>query len=412
MKNYVVILHARCRQSTNTGSFAYRISYEGKSSLISKCISTEGLTSVRTFLYAIIDVLLQTPEGVNISIITNLESFILPFKSGQARIRLANGAQDNGDLWSRIYELVDHKTVVNADYISSSDPNFLPIVKESEAVLRIGNPENVEETSLNYIRHHMGHTTIAIANFKGGVAKTTSTINLAGIFQRKGYKVLVIDHDPQGNLTSGFGIGINENIRTLHEAIIDMNSLPIYSVRENLDIVPSDIRLSSIEKELRGTKGRVKRLAELLSQVKENYDIILIDCPPNHGVGSNSALVAADYVLIPMEATLFSIKGLKEMFETIEVAKGINKTIKILGIFITRFRKTKDKLNVLTELHERYPDIVLQAIIRDTTSVSAGQLARTDILTYDPRSKGAEDYINLANEIIDKLSNNGTDSDN
>lgn len=250
---------------------------------------------------------------------------------------------------------------------------------------------------------------IAITNFKGGVGKTTTTINLAHLFSRKGLKVLVIDHDSQGNATSGFGVSTDQGTRTLHDSLVDMKGLPIYKVADGIYLCPSDLRLTNIESELYGVKGRVRRLKQLLDEISEEYDVALIDCPPNHGIGSNSSLIAADEVLIPMEASLFSVKGVKDILSTIDIAKEYNNELHLLGMFVNRFRKTSDHIAILSELREKYPELVLNTVVRESSSISISQLNRMSITVARPKSIGALDFSHLADEISSKLNlnNNG-----
>lgn len=245
--------------------------------------------------------------------------------------------------------------------------------------------------------------TIAINNLKGGVGKTTTAINLSAELARTGYRTLIIDNDPQGNATSGLGVGLNDESRTLFEAIIDMQSLPCYTVRENLQLCPSDTRLSAIENKLQGTKGRVNRLKSLIETTQSNYDIIIIDSPPNHGTGTYSALVAADYVIVPMEATLFSVKGLKDMEMTLQIAQTYNSRLRLLGLLLTRFRKTIGHQAIVNEVMSRYPETIFTTIIKESAAISSAQLQRTDVVSYAPGSQGAAQYRAFTQEVLSRI---------
>lgn len=248
--------------------------------------------------------------------------------------------------------------------------------------------------------------TICIATKKGGAGKTTTAVNLACIWAREGHRVLLIDHDAQGNATTALGIRLSESDRSLHEAIVDMEGLPIVTVRDNLFLCPADIRLATIEQDLHSVKGRVFRLSQLLEPIRSQFDFIVIDCPPNHGVGTNSALVASDYVLIPTEATLFGVRGVVDMLDTLEVANvRASHPIELLGILVTRMRRTRDQASVIEQLRQRYPQHVLDTVIRESASVAASQLYCDDVAHYHLSSNGAADYLSLSKEILRKLKN-------
>ena len=253
--------------------------------------------------------------------------------------------------------------------------------------------------------------TITIANFKGGVGKTTTLLNLAHEFVLRGFKVLIIDHDPQGNATSGLGVTVSPTLRTLSEALKDMKGLPCYVIEEKLHLVPTDERLTNIDNDLKDIKGRFGRLCQLIDAVRNQYDLIFIDCPPAHGMGTNGPLIAADKVLIPIETAMFSIRGLQEMYSTIEEAKSRNPSLSVLGILPTRHKmSSKDHRFVLAEVRQMFPNDILSTCIRDSTSISAAQLARTNIFEFLPKSNGAIDYRRLADEIARKLNINSKEN--
>ena len=248
----------------------------------------------------------------------------------------------------------------------------------------------------------MKSISFCISNHKGGVGKTTTAMNLAAFMSRSGMNVLLVDCDAQGNLTTLNGLPTNMG-RTIYDALVENRNLPIIHVGDQLDVVPSDMRLSNIEAQMVGVKGRVLRLASLLKPLRDRYDVIILDCPPFLGVGNNSALVASDYVIVPMEASLLSVKGLQVIDDTINAAHSANPNLRLGGIAITRYRNTRDQRSVMNEVRERYPGQLFDTVIRETTSISAAQLARKDIFTYDAHCIGAVDYGKLAMEIITKL---------
>ena len=249
----------------------------------------------------------------------------------------------------------------------------------------------------------MNPTSISISNHKGGVGKTTTAMNLAAFMSQRGMNVLLVDCDAQGNLTTLNGFPPSMEGRTIYDALVENKDLPIVHVGEHLDVVPSDIRLSNMEAQMVGVKGRVLRLAGLLKPLRILYDVIIMDCPPFLGVGNNSALVAADYVIVPMEASLLSVKGLQVIDDTINAAHSVNPNLQLGGIAITRYRNTRDQRSVMNEVKERYPGLLFDTVIRETTSISAAQLARKDIFTYDAHCIGAVDYGKFGMELITKL---------
>lgn len=245
-------------------------------------------------------------------------------------------------------------------------------------------------------------TVVTLVNLKGGCGKTTTSINLSYGLAGDGYRTLLIDHDPQKNATVSTGVCIGAKT-TLYDAIVNGEPLPHYKVVKNLDIVPSDERLFNLDKDLANIKGRNSRLANLIEPIKKEFDVIVIDCPPNNGIASNGSLIAADHVLIPAEAALFSLQGIKKMELAIEAARHYNSKLQMLGIVITRYRKSKDHEFALAEVRGLYGDKVFGSIIREASCISAAQLARTSVFEYAPRSNGSADYTSLLDEIIVRL---------
>jgi len=236
---------------------------------------------------------------------------------------------------------------------------------------------------------------ISICNFKGGVAKTSSTMNIGAAMAQLNKKVLLIDLDPQFNLTTSFGI--YDSDKTVYNAITkQIKSLPIITIRENLDIVPSSIELNKAELEMSSEFKREERLTDLLAEVKAQYDYILIDCPPSLGLLTINALVASDEIFVPVEPEYLALKG----FSVLESA--LDKIGMTLDrIFITKF----DKRNILHRdiaqaLIDHGGARVFDAAIRRNIAIPEAIANGMDVITYDPKCNGAEDYIKLTKEII------------
>lgn len=246
-------------------------------------------------------------------------------------------------------------------------------------------------------------TTISFANFKGGVGKTLTTCSVGSALSRMGYKVLLVDIDAQANLTEYFGVVAGENTRTIYDAVRELKNVPLIRETDTLHFVPSDVRLSTIEQELAGDRNRSLRLFRTLSLVHDDYDFILIDCPPAFGVGAVSALVASDYLIIPMEATAFPLSGMEKMKAFAERAMTKNKDLSLLGIVFTRFRSTRYTKQTVEEVTRAYPTLPFQAKIRENIKLAESTGAHWDIFEYDPLSNGAKDYAALTLEILERL---------
>lgn len=246
-------------------------------------------------------------------------------------------------------------------------------------------------------------TTISFVNFKGGVGKTLTTCSVGSALSRMGYNVLLVDIDAQANLTEYLGVVAGEDTRTIYDAVRDLKDVPIIKETETLHFIPSDVRLSTIEQELAGDTNRSLRLKKTLSLVRDNYDFILVDCPPAFGVGAVSALVASDYYIIPMEATAFPLSGMEKMKAFAEKVQTKNKDLSILGIVFTRFRTTRYTKQTVEEVTRAYPSLPFQTKIRENIKLSESTGAHWDIFEYDPDSNGAKDYANLTVEILERL---------
>jgi chromosome partitioning protein len=245
---------------------------------------------------------------------------------------------------------------------------------------------------------------IALLNHKGGVGKTTCTINIGAGMVEMGKKVLLIDLDPQANLTLSLGIPRHPN--TIYEAIRGEAPLIPYTSREGLDIVISTLDLSGAEMELINEAGREQILRELIEPLRDRYDYIFIDCPPSLGLLTLNALTASDIVYIPLQTEFLALQGLAKIKQVIDKVKlRLNKDLHIGGVIATMYdsRKVLNREVVATIL-KYFGDIVFKTMIRDNVALAEAPSKRMDIFTYSPNSPGAEDYVGLCKEILERTS--------
>ncbi|MBZ4687629.1 MAG: Cobyrinic acid ac-diamide synthase [Clostridiales bacterium] len=249
---------------------------------------------------------------------------------------------------------------------------------------------------------------LSVANQKGGVAKTTTAVNLGACLSNFGEKVLVVDIDPQGNATSGLGI---ERL-TLTNCIYDVlvNNVPVVNVIksteiENLDLVPATIQLAGAEIELVSSMSREKKLKKALKTIVNSYDYILVDCPPSLGLLTLNALTASDGVLIPIQCEYYALEGLGQLMNTIQlVQKHLNKNLEIEGVLLTMFdARTNLSIQVVDEVKNYFKNKVYKTIIPRNVRLSEAPSHGKPIIYYDPRSKGAQVYEEFAKEVM----NNG-----
>lgn len=261
---------------------------------------------------------------------------------------------------------------------------------------------------------------IAVANQKGGVGKTTTTVNLAACLAKLGKKVLLIDIDPQGNSTSGLGIDKRRCEKTVYDCLINetpMNEVMIETQYENLWICPSNLELSGAEIELISVIGRENRLKESVSTVKEDFDYIFIDTPPSLGLITINTMTAADSVIIPIQCEFYALEGVSQLIETIkQIKKALNPNLCIQGIVMTMYdARTNLAVEVVDEVKRFFPESVYKTIIPRNVRISEAPGFGRPVIYYDGSSRGAESYMELAEEIemqIANEKNKGLEGDN
>lgn len=245
---------------------------------------------------------------------------------------------------------------------------------------------------------------ISIANQKGGVGKTTTAINLSTVLAKRNKKTLLIDMDPQGNATSG--VGIEKNLeKSTYNVLIEENPIEEAILKtdiKNLDICPSTINLAGAEVELVSMMSREMRLKEKLESVKDNYDYILIDCPPSLGLITLNAFTASNSVLIPVQCEYYALEGLGQLLNTVKlVKKHLNKDLEIEGALLTMFdTRTNLSKQVVDEVKRYFGDKVYKTVIPRNVKLSEAPSYGMPITVYDPRSKGAKCYDKLGKEVI------------
>jgi chromosome partitioning protein len=250
---------------------------------------------------------------------------------------------------------------------------------------------------------------IAMCNQKGGVGKTTSTINLGAALAEYGRRVLLVDMDPQGALSAGLGVPHYELEKTVHNLLIEprvsIDDVLIPSRVKNMDLVPSNIDLSAAEIQLVNEVGREQTLARALHPVLDRYDYVLIDCQPSLGLLTVNGLSCSDGVVIPTECEFFSLRGLALLTDTVDkVRDRLNPKLEVSGILLTRFDpRTVNAREVMARVVERFGDLVFDTVITRTVRFPETSVAGEPITTWAPKSGGAMAYRSLAREFIDRF---------
>ena len=248
---------------------------------------------------------------------------------------------------------------------------------------------------------------ISVANQKGGVGKTTTTINLGASIANHGYKVLIVDIDPQGNATSGLGIEKSTVDKDIYNVLID--EIPLsetihHTETKNLDAVPATIQLAGAEMELTSMMARETRLKQGIDEVSHEYDFILIDCPPSLSMLTINAMTTADSVLVPIQCEYYALEGLSQLIHTVELVRDrLNPQLTIEGVVFTMYdARTNLSLQVVENVKDNLDQTIYKTIIPRNIRLAEAPSYGMPINKYDPKSAGADSYMRLADEVMEK----------
>ena len=251
---------------------------------------------------------------------------------------------------------------------------------------------------------------VSLLNHKGGVGKTTSAINIGAGLVEHGKKVLLLDLDPQANLT--ISLGISRQPSSIYEALRGESELVPYTHKQGLDVITSTLDLSGAEMELINEAGREFILRELLSHVVDDYDYVVIDCPPSLGLLTLNALTSSQFVVIPLQTEFLAVQGLAKIKQVIDKVRfRLNKDLRIAGVAATMYdsRRVLNR-DVVETIHKYFGEKVFKTYVRENIALAEAPAQRKDIFEYNPKSPGAEDYLNLSKELIERIDKSLADS--
>jgi len=240
---------------------------------------------------------------------------------------------------------------------------------------------------------------IALVNHKGGVGKTTTTLNLGKALSMQKKKVLLVDIDPQSNLSQS--VGIEDAEKNIYHVLCEKAKLPIHKLAKGFDLIPAGLDLSGAEMKLMSDINGYFRLREALESVSEKYDYILIDCPPSLGVLTVNALMAASEIMVIIQSQYLAIKGLQTIMELVgELRKNLNTKLRVLGMLLTQVNRTVVSKAIVENVQREHQEKVFKTTIRQNVKITEASTMSQDIFTYDDACMGAEDYLALAKEIL------------
>jgi len=250
---------------------------------------------------------------------------------------------------------------------------------------------------------------IAVANQKGGVGKTTTAVNLSACIAHAGVRVLLIDSDPQGNATSGFGIDKNALETSIYDVMINGEALGAVTKKtmlETLSLCPANIQLAGAEIEMVTLPNREYRLKHALTDYKSEFELVFIDCPPSLSLLTLNALTAADSVIMPIQCEYYAMEGVSQLVSTVNlVKKNLNPSLEIEGVVLTMFdARTNLAVQVVDEIKKHFKGVVYPAFIPRNVKLGEAPSHGLPIILYDRQSKGAEAYMDLATEVLDRIS--------